>query len=240
MSFHHALRVARFNRPLYLGALIGVIAGVIVIAIASTPTWLRVLAAIGVFVAIWLSCASFFAFHWMFDRSPLLSGSWLPPLLDSPPKRWLQLNAGLEETTLPIGSLFPEAKGETIDIYDPVSMNEPALNRARGERSATSLRSDDNEPCDLIVITLAAHEIRDASKRTALFLSAKARLAPNGRLILVEHLRDFAAFLAFGPGITHFFPRSEWLRLTREAGLNLLAEESVTPFVRVFVCAANP
>ena len=53
-------------------------------------------------------------------------------------------------------------------------------------------------------------------------------------MILVEHGRDVANFLAFGPGFMHFFAPSEWRRTASEAGLNLVGETRITPFVRVY------
>jgi hypothetical protein len=52
--------------------------------------------------------------------------------------------------------------------------------------------------------------------------------APRGKVIVVEHLRDLAAALAFGPGISHFFPRREWLRMGSVAGLAVERERRIT------------
>jgi hypothetical protein len=51
--------------------------------------------------------------------------------------------------------------------------------------------------------------------------------------VLVEHTRDAASFLAFGPGFLHFLPRSEWLRLVAASGLRVAKELRITPFVTV-------
>lgn len=60
-------------------------------------------------------------------------------------------------------------------------------------------------------------------------------VSPTGRVVLVEHLRDLAAALAFGPGLFHFRPRGEWMRLATLTGLTLERERPITPFVRVLV-----
>ncbi len=83
----------------------------------------------------------------------------------------------------------------------------------------------------------AAHEIRGPEVRLAFFRELRRILDPGGRIVLVEHLRDLANFLVFGPGFWHFLPEKEWLRLGRESRLVLHRSFRVTPFVRVFVLA---
>jgi SAM-dependent methyltransferase len=242
VSFTHARRIAGYNWPLYAAAGAGIVVGVAVAAWPGTPAPLRWLAIVGVVGAAWLAGASFGAFHWMFDRSELLGGRWLAQEVD-PPSRWVQVNAGLDETTLPIHEVFPAAQGKVLDIYDPGAMTEPAITRARQERAGAAaaevVRSDALPVTDgwaeLAVVTLAAHEIRDTPARERFFRELARVVSPAGKVVVVEHLRDLPAALAFGPGIFHFLPRREWLRLGDVTGLVLERERRITPFVRVFV-----
>jgi len=246
MSFAHAKRIAGYNRPLYAAAAAGILLGLLVTSWRGSPAALRWAAFVGVILAAWFAFASFSAFHWMFDRSPLLSGRWLANTVP-PPSRWVEINAGLEETTVPLADVFPGATGKVLDIYDPASMTEPAITRARQQAApAASLTAQptslpvDTAWADLVLVMLAAHEIRDRRARENFFAELRRIVAPAGKVVLVEHLRDLPAALAFGPGMFHFLPRHEWLRLANLARLELETERPITPFVRVFVYRPIP
>lgn len=247
MAFTHARRIAAFNLRLYVAAGIGIAIGAAVMAWPAAPPALRWAAAGGIAVAVWYSCASFWAFHAMFDRSELLRGAWVRDEAASAPRRWVLINAGLDQTTVPLGEVFPGAEGKELDIYDPASMTEPALTRARelkGGRGAVTAPPDalpvEDRWADLVVVMLAAHEIRDGGARDRFFRELSRIVSPDGRVVLVEHLRNLAAALAFGPGMLHFYPRGEWLRLSGLHGLELQRERGMTPWVRVLAFRRRP
>src|SRR4051812_22219310 len=66
ITFTRALRVAGYNRPLYVVAAVGAIVGVVLLCLPGVPWPIRWLGGVGAVVAGWLACSSFFAFHWMF------------------------------------------------------------------------------------------------------------------------------------------------------------------------------
>jgi SAM-dependent methyltransferase len=214
--------------------------GTAVAASGLAPPLLRGVAILGVLVAVWFGGASFLAFHWIFDRSPFLRWSWLREL-GPVPARWVHVNAGLDETRAPVAEIFPGTEGRDVEIFDPRSMTAPALNRARKleGRSATPAPPGalpvDSGWADAVYVVLAAHEVRDARERKKLFGELKRILSPGGRLVLIEHPRNLAGALAFGPGVLHFLPVAEWAHLSDLVGLRLESERDITPFVRVFV-----
>src|SRR5437773_7009629 len=96
ITFTHALRIAGYSWPLYAAAGLGIVVAVVILFLPASPLFLRWIAALGVVIALWFTFASFYAFHWMFDRSELLLGEWLKEEIPSMPGRWVQINAGLE------------------------------------------------------------------------------------------------------------------------------------------------
>lgn len=88
---------------------------------------------------------------------------------------------------------------------------------------------------DAVFLLFAAHEVRDAEHRTQLLREAARVLRKRGYVVIVEHLRDWKNFMAFGPGFLHFHSKRNWLRSIRAAGLFVEKETQVTPFVRCFL-----
>jgi SAM-dependent methyltransferase len=218
--------------------------GALVATSSRVPQPLRVAAVAGMVLALWFACASFLAFHWIFDRSELTRWEWLRSLGPAP-ARWVHVNAGLDETQAPLARLFPGAEGRDVDIFDPASMTAPALARARARRGrdAAGARPGalpiDTGWADAAYVVLAAHEVRDRGERERLFGELRRILAPQGRLVLIEHPRNLAGALAFGPGVLHFLPMGEWSRLASLTGFRLLDERAMSPFVRVRVLTAE-
>jgi hypothetical protein len=92
---------------------------------------------------------------------------------------------------------------------------------------------------DTLFLLFTAHEIRDSVRRVVLFREAARTLTAPGQILLVEHLRDWKNFVAFGPGFFHFYSRREWLRIAREAGLTVEREFPASPFVQCFLMSRS-
>ena len=60
-------------------------------------------------------------------------------------------------------------------------------------------------------------------------------LRSHGDLVVVEHFRDWANFMAFGPGFFHFLPETAWRNAAAAGGFEIRRQFRVTPFVNVFV-----
>ena len=234
------LQILRYNLPMYAASLAGCLAVAVALAVLPLPRPLAVLMALGTAVALFWSVASLLASHYVYDLSPLSTWTWLAGLFPSPPRRWAGVHAGLDETFGALQRLFPEG-GTVLDIYDPREMTEPSIERARRTSLTPATPADfralplPDGSLDAVFLIFAAHELRRPESRLLLFREIARSLAPGGRVVLVEHLRDARNFLVFGPGFVHFLARREWLRLARESGLGVLRESRITPFVAVLV-----
>ena len=138
---------------------------------------------------------------------------------------------------------FPQAAWSVLDHYDPAIMTEASIRRARklfppteGTISAKFDRWPLADASQNVVFgMLAIHELRTDAGRVAWFAEAKRCLVDDGTIILVEHVRDLANFVAFGPGFLHFHSVASWRRSWKTGGLKLDDSFRITPFVRVFV-----
>jgi SAM-dependent methyltransferase len=196
------------------------------------------MAALGAGVAIVWSLASLFVSHYIYDRSALVAGGWVPRLLGAPTGAWATIHAGLD-AEIELDAVMPGPCVARLDIFDSAIMTSPSIVRARARTPLTARASPcsptalalENEACDAIVVAFTAHEIRDPRARQAFFEELRRSLRPGGRVLIVEHLRDLANFLSFGPGFLHFVSRREWLRLASHAKLNIAYETRITPWV---------
>jgi hypothetical protein len=236
-----SISLLRYNWPLYVTC-IAVSATGALIHQSTENELLRLCGLCAGVVAAWYGIASFFSFWWMFDRSPLLSGTWLPSCFEHTPRTCKQLCIALDATIIPIDQIFPQASCSTYDLFDQAIHTEPAIARAKAKTSPqryAMIQPDDFADkiprTELTLVTLAAHEIRDEKRREQFILETIKSTEPGGKIIIVEHLRNVPAFLAFGPGLLHFYPKSLWLALFQKAQLCVEKEFRVTPFAHVFV-----
>ena len=236
-------QIVRFNWPFYAGATLGVALAALVIGRMPVNTGVRVaLYATIAASAIWI-VASLVASWIVYDRSPLMRWEWIDRALGFRPDAWINIHAGLDESTMALRALFGRARWRVFDIFDPVEMTEPSIVRARrlADNHVAAETADFRHlpvptgTIDVALLLLSAHELRTDETRGALFDELRRVLGPGGRVVVAEHLRDCANFLAFGPGFLHFHSRRAWTRCFNRARFAIQSEFPITPFVRVFV-----
>ncbi|MGB6974096.1 MAG: class I SAM-dependent methyltransferase [Terracidiphilus sp.] len=241
--FAGVVKIIRFNVQFYVlsGA---ALAGVgLLIASKKLPPWLELVVLCGGAIVAFWTVSSLVVSWYVYDHAGVTRWQWLPRRIAASPYCWANIHAGLDESTSTLRRLFPGTEGSAVDIYDPGEMTEPSIARARrihpsaepfrrGKYHALPLPENG---CDAVFLLFAAHEVRATEHRTLLFRETARVLRQEGCIVLVEHLRDWKNFLAFGPGVLHFHSRKDWLLTIRDAGLVVEQESPVTPFVECFV-----
>ena len=236
-------QIVRLNWPFYAGACGLSTLGLVAIAAAPVGAPARgvLYAALG---AALIGIGNSLVASWLvYDRSPLMRWDWIPGALGFHPSSWINVHAGLDESTPALRRLMPASRGRVFDIFDPREMTESSIHRARrlARLEETPEAVDYRHlpapaaSVEAVLLLLSAHELRTHDARRALLGEVRRILAPGGRVVLAEHLRDVPNLCAFGPGFLHFHSRRSWRRCFAGAGLAVDREFAITPFVRVFV-----
>jgi len=239
-QFQGVLNVVRFNWPIYAVALV---ASILLCLIAnSLPLGLLSILCMVIGCLLFnLIIVSLGVSFWVYDLSELYEFDWLVKMIPCHPARVLNLHAGFDETSVALKQIFPNAQLQVFDFYSPLSSTETSIARARAASSQASeislpvgLNNWSLPDCsqDLVLVFLAAHELRKSEDRDAFFCEIYRVLSKDGRCILIEHHRDFPNFFAYGVGSLHFFSHREWLRVIEEAGFTVAQEKAITPFVK--------
>ncbi len=236
-------QIVYFNWPFYAAAGLALVAvefGLRFISTTGVGRW--VMHGMTGLTAFWI-IGSLIASWVVYDRSALTRWEWIREAVGVQPRRWINVHAGLDESTLALRRFLAPSDGRVFDIFDPDEMSEPSIVRARRlHRPAVDPERVDfqhlpaaGKSIDAAFLLLSAHELRTDAARRTFFGELHRILSPDGRVIVAEHLRDGANFAAFGPGFLHFFSRRTWARCFARARFIIDREFSITPFIRVFV-----
>lgn len=242
-KFQGVLNILSFNRHFYViggAVLILIIISHLVFSWPDLLFWIIVLAFLyGLIMPLIVSA-------YVYDFSGYYNFHWLKTcdIDEANVKQVLNINAGFDETSFIIKNIFPKADLKVFDFYNAERHTEPAIIRARKvslvypdtqQINSNSIPLKDHS-VDIIFLLSAVHEIRSQAEKI-LFLKECYRLCkPRGKIIMVEHLRDFPNFLAFSIGFTHFFSRKIWKKAFEKAGFTSIAETKFTPFMSIFTC----
>jgi SAM-dependent methyltransferase len=242
-KFQGVLNILSFNRHFYF---IGI--GVLALLFASrdlfdwpsTLFWIIIGAFLyGLIMPLIVSAyvydfSGYYSFHWL---KRVVTGNEKPKLI-------ININAGFDETSFILKSKFPDSDLKVFDFYNAKQHTEPAIIRARKvslvypqteQICSNSFPLKDNT-ADIIFLLSAVHEIRSQEEKIQFLKQCHRTCVPGGKVIMVEHLRDFPNFLAFTVGFTHFFSRSIWKHAFASAGFSSFQEMKFTPFMSIFKC----
>ena len=242
-KYQGMLTIARFNWPFYLVAVLVLFASAL--GYYLLPRFSLKLVCILLFTAAaWFILGSLGVSCYIYDRSDLYTWGWLNRALHGASMRHAVFcHCGFDETSADLRDRFRDAQWQVIDHFDQNRMTEPSIRRARAifPPTAGTLPSPYNawplpaESVDVVFGLLAIHELRNEAERSAWFAEARRCLRQGGRIVLVEHIRDAANFLAFGPGFLHFHSATSWRRCWESAGFRSIDRFGVTPFIQIFV-----
>lgn len=242
-KFQGVLNILSFNRHFYffgLAVLVLIITSHLILNWSNLWYWVIVSAFLyGLVMPLIVSA-------YVYDFSGYYNFKWLKSfnITDSKEKQFLNINAGFDETSFIIKNCFPQSDLKAFDFYNVEQHTEPAIIRARKVSlvypNTQQIKSNDipvkDKSVDIIFLLSAAHEIRSFEEKIQFLTECHRVCKQDGKVIMVEHLRDFPNFLAFSIGFTHFFSKKVWEKAFKEAGFSLFNETKFTPFMSVFSC----
>ena len=243
--FQGVANIVRFNWPFYVLASLAVINLLIAGSLyhgrfAAYLTIAAWLISLPVFISLLVSL-------YVYDLAGLYTLKWLDDAALHTPKNIVNISAGFDETSALLQQKYGSTTLTALDFYDAVKHTEPSIKRARRAYPSypgTQVISTTRIPfadatTDAAFLLFAAHEIRNGAERIGFFKELERTLAPGGKIIVAEHLRDVSNFLAYNIGFLHFLPRAAWLKTFEQSGLYIEAEKHHTPFVTVFILRKN-
>ncbi|WP_179415158.1 class I SAM-dependent methyltransferase [Mucilaginibacter sp. E4BP6] len=243
--FHGLFNIIRFNRHLYLLSIL-MITACFVFNYYTTSS-LSIVGYFIIYLTIATTAISLVISYYVYDLSGFYNLNWLDKVPVVLAGRSININAGFDETSLILSRKYPRLSLNVYDFYDPLKHTEISIKRARKAYppfpGTVQIKSDLiplNDCCvDNIFVIFSAHEIRDRAERIIFFLELRRILKPEGKIILVEHLRDVPNFLAYNIGFFHFISRSDWRKTFNAASLEISAEKKINLFVRNFIIKKN-
>ena len=183
---------------------------------------------------------------YVYDFSGYYKFLWLKNIVreDETVRLIININAGFDETSFMLKNKFPGSDLQVYDFYNDTQHTEPAIKRARKVSSvypntqqiASNSIPLKDDTVDIVFLLSAAHEIRSHEEKIQFLKECHRVCKTNGKVIMVEHLRDFPNFLAFSVGFTHFFSRDTWKNAFERAKFTSFQESKFTPFMSIFKC----
>jgi SAM-dependent methyltransferase len=236
--FQGVWNVVRFNWHFYLLSF-AVLLSVLLCGIFVES--LQIYSVIFFVIALGATLISLFVTYYVYDLSGLYDLFWLNDLDTEQSEKIVNINAGFDETSAILADKFKSSELIAFDFYDSSKHTEVSIKRARKayppypntkQISTSKIPLDDNS-ADKIFAILSAHEIRSREERNVFFRELHRILKPNGRIVVIEHLRDTSNFLAYNVGFLHFHSKKSWLENFQSARLEIEREIKITPFLTI-------
>jgi len=240
------IKILRYNLHFYLLAF-----GLIItlsIALFFVEGTLLIALQSGLIVSVYFSLASLLSSWYVYDYSGLYKLSYLDDRGIRDDGHFLNIHAGYDETSALLKAKFPIARFDVLDFYNSEKHTERSLRIAKAGRHNSSVSSQSisteylnisDNSIDAIFLIFTAHEIRDEQERNRFFVELNRVLKSDGKIVLVEHLRDIPNFLAYGPGFMHFWSRRAWIRAFKSSNLSIIDQRKWTHWITIFILRKN-
>jgi SAM-dependent methyltransferase len=242
-KFQGVLNILSFNRHFYIAGLAVLLAITICGIIFNWPAALLLIITIAFIYGLVMPLI---VSAYVYDFSGYYDLNWLNNEINKNATidQIVNINAGFDETSFILEDRFPNCDLKVFDFYNAKQHTEPAIKRARKVSSvypgtkqiASNLIPLNDQSADYIFLLSAAHEIRSHQEKVMFLKECNRLCKPNGKVIMVEHLRDLPNFLAFSIGFCHFFSRYTWKKAFSSAGFSGFKETKFTPFMSIFTC----
>jgi ubiquinone/menaquinone biosynthesis C-methylase UbiE len=243
--FQGVWNIIRFNWQFYVLAIVSAV----VLFLLRNNFNVALLAAsnILVFLILGTILVSLIVSWYIYDFSNLYKLSWLDNLPIKGNEKMVNINAGFDETSNLLKSKFANSELVVYDFYDPAKHTEVSIKRARKayppfpntQQVKTNYLPLEDNSAEKVFAILSAHEIRNEEERKIFFQELRRVVSLTGQIIVTEHLRDTANFLAFNIGAFHFHSKTSWLKAFQSSGLRVVKEIKITPFITTFILDKN-
>lgn len=227
--------VALFNKDkIMLGIAVAVVS--VVISMYSSPTVTRFLLILGIGILVNITMA-LYASYKLYDQSALYKPrELLSDLRLKDGEIGILLHASFDPLSRELEKLLYPAQLKIYNLYGSRHEDEKSIkisNRVfpphpRQVNVDPTDMKDPSSSVDYIFAITAAHEILSQEKRVRFFKEVKRILKDDGRLILVEQMRDLVNFTFFNIGAFHFVSLKSWEKAISEAGLRIVQREKIT------------
>jgi SAM-dependent methyltransferase len=241
--FQGVLNIIRFNWHFYVIAFFIVFFLILISKYFDEPIS-KIIYTVCILIIITTFISLLVSFY-IYDLSGFYSLNWLET--QTTRAVIVNINAGFDETSWLLKDKFKNAELIILDFYNPLKHTEASIKRARKayppfpetKRIETSNSQLNDNSVDTIFVIFCAHEIRDDNERLIFLKELKRLIKPNGRIYVVEHLRDIPNFLAYNIGFFHFYSKTSWHHLFKLNDLNIQQEMKLTPFISTFILSKN-
>ena len=235
--------VVVFNWHFFLMAAFACAIGIAGIAFVDI-IWIQIVLGLGVAAGIYFMVISIIASYFVYDHSDLYKLNWWPDrVIPEGASSAVLVHAGFDPASRKLTRKYPELNLQILDFFDSDTTTETSIRTARKLfpplENETQIKIDvwplEDGSQDIVFAISAAHEIRNDDERAAFFREANRVLRSGGRLVVIEQLRDWRNFLAFGGAVLHFLSRGTWIRSFTAGGFGTPEEFWISPWMKAFV-----